>query len=90
MKVFYRTLPSSADDGNEKRDGHTSGSESLRKDNLMVEEVRLSPRLEAALWEMITQSTNILPAGPGGVGGARRFGEWDVGLLAVFTADDVI
>ena len=86
LKVFYRTTvpnTSSTRHGLSEQSGdNAKNGESLAKGNLHTEELHLPLGLERVLWALLKHSNGILPDS------SKVFGEWKVGLLGKFDAED--
>lgn len=83
MKVFFRRFDQgNSNNGNRKGD-RKDGSQSLNKENLLIDELRLPERLEEDLWRVLVNSQERLPEGAG------NFAGWEVGLLEKFGDEDL-
>lgn len=83
MKVLFKK-GTPVRDGESAQGGTRKDGESLSNANLMVEELRLPLGLDAQLWRCLEDSREMLPRG------ARKFLDWDVGLLTKFEGGDEV
>lgn len=83
MKVFFRRIDPEDGYSGHGKENRKDGSESLNKENLLVDELRLPERLEKELWKVLVKSQERLPQGAG------NFAGWEVGLLEKFGVGDL-